>query len=174
MPRRTDLNSLTPADRTVLVNLILRYINDAVLASHFPGITHTGGALFTGHRIFLEGMEAYLASHGGGRFVPLPKWNPATRIPDEFFPVVKPRDDGTPRPPLTNQTPNLPLPARFASPAVCSYANADQLGNDINGWHGSVHGAVGGTMTDISNSPAAPIFWPWHAFIDDVYYDWQQ
>lgn len=28
-------------------------------------------------------------------------------------------------------------------------------------------------MADIMISPAAPIFWCWHAFLDHVYYDWQ-
>src|SRR5690606_26947717 len=40
------------------------------------------------------------------------------------------------------------------------------------GYHNGVHVAVGGAMGAFK-SPAAPIFWLWHAFVDDVWFDWQ-
>jgi hypothetical protein len=173
MGQRVDIYSFTPSERQALVNLILQYLTDAVVAAHVT-IIHNDVHIFTGHRTYIEELEAFLASQGAQRFVPLPKWDPATPIPSEFN-VVKPQDDGTPRPPLRNLNPNLPMPPQFAAPAVCAIADGNALGNAVNRpWHGDVHIAVGGTMSLFSIASAAPIFWCWHAFVDEIYYDWQR
>lgn len=171
MAHRPNLNSLTAAGRQTLVDLMLQYLTDAVVANH-TSIVHGGEEIFTGHRAYIAGMEAFLAANGGGQSVPLPKWDPATPIPAEFN-VVRDQDNGTPRPPLQNPNPNRPLPAQYQPPALCNFASGAQLGNSINGWHGGVHVAIGGSMGNGSIASAAPIFWCWHAFLDDVYYDWQ-
>lgn len=170
MAHRADLNSLPPAQRTQLVNLMLNYLTDPVVAGHV-NIIHSGLELFTGHRAYILGMENYLTANGGGAFVPLPFWNPANPIPTEFN-IVK--NQGPARPPLANLNPNLPKPPQFEYPAVCDYDDPAQLGNDINGWHGSVHCAIGGTMCSLPIASAAPIFWCWHAFVDHIYWDWQR
>jgi Common central domain of tyrosinase len=171
MGHRPDLNALTIVERTNLVNLILPYLTDAVVAAHTT-INHSGEHLFTGHRAYIEDLEAYLLANGGSQFVPLSKWNPANPIPEEFN-VVKAEDDSTPRPPLENLNPNMPLPSKFAEPMLCEYKDADTLGSDVSGWHGNVHTMVGGTMGQFSIASAAPIFWCFHAFVDEIYYDWQ-
>lgn len=71
MGRRQDLNSLPSGERQTLTNLILQYLNDAVVAAHTT-ITHSGEHIFTGHRQYIEELEAFLVTQGGGRFVPLP------------------------------------------------------------------------------------------------------
>lgn len=167
---RPILTQLPAAQRQDLANRILAYLNDAVIAAHL-GIDHSGAHLLEGHREYIRELENFLQANGGGAFVPLPKWDPATPIPAEFN-VVKPQDDSTARPALVNLNPNRPLPAAFQRPALCSIRNADALGNALDGWHASVHIRVGGTMRDATISPAAPIFWCWHAFIDDVYSAW--
>ena len=181
MPRRTDLNSLSAANRTTLVNLMLQYINDAVVATHTT-ITHNDVHIFTGHRTYIEGMESFLLSNGGGQFVPLPKWNPANEVPIEFR-VMKPKQDGTPwvpaspnMPPVQNPNaaPGRAMPAQFAAPAVCSFVNGDVLGNAVNPWHGSVHGNVGGVFMQFTVASAVPLFWCWHAFVDEIYWDYQK
>lgn len=171
MVHRADLNSLSTSNRQQLVDLMLDYLNDSVVADHM-NIIHSGVQIFTGHRAYIAGMEAFLSANGGSQFVPLPMWDPANPIPAEFN-VVKPTDAGAARPPLVNLNPNRPLPPQYKFPAVCSFSTADDLGNDINGWHGSVHVAIGGTMGSFMIASAAPIFWCWHAFLDHVYYDWQ-
>lgn len=171
MAHRADLNSLAPAARQQLVNLMLQYIDDAVVADHM-NIIHSGLQLFTGHRAYIAGLEAFLLANGGSAFVPLPLWNPSSPIPPEFN-VVKTQDDGTPRPPLVNLNPNMPLPPEWDYPAVCEFESGADLGNAINGWHGSVHIAIGGTMSSIMIASAAPIFWCWHAFVDHIYWNWQ-
>jgi hypothetical protein len=40
-------------------------------------------------------------------------------------------------------------------------------------WHSDLHFGVGGAMKDLHTSPAALIFWPWHAYVDNVYWDWE-
>lgn len=172
MTHRANLNSLSPASRQNLVTLMLQYITDPVVDNHM-NIIHSGLDLFVGHRAYIAGMEAYLAANNGGQFAPLPLWDPATPIPPEFN-VVKPDDAGNPRLPLQNLNPQLALPPEFRPGAVCSFASGADLGNAVNGWHGSVHIRIGGAMGDIMISPSAPIFWCWHAFLDHVYVDWQQ
>lgn len=170
MAHRADLNTLTPPERTQLVNLMLNYLTDAIVADHMS-IVHSGLELFTGHRAYLLGMENYLTANGGGAFAPLPFWNPANPIPVEFSVVKNP---GPARPPLVNLNPGMPKPPQFEHPAVCEYDDPAQLGNDINGWHGAVHCAIGGTMCMLPVASAAPIFWCWHAFVDHIYWDWQR
>ena len=171
MGRRQTLTSLPASERQALVNLILEYLTDAVVAAHAT-IIHSGEHLFTGHREYIEHLEAFLVTRGAGRFVPLPTWDPSTPIPLEFR-VVKATDGGLPRPALMNFNPNLPMPGQFAPPAVCNFASATDLGNAANGWHGSVHITVGGTMGQLAIASAAPIFWCWHAFVDEIYWDYQ-
>jgi len=156
---------------------MLSYINDAVVWAHSPqnpnGIVHhMGEHAFITHRNFIGDMESWLLTHGGAAFVPLPSWNPAKPIPPEFN-VVKAQDDSTPRPPLQNLNPNLPKPAGLAPPGLCNVANADTLwDNGTDPWHGTVHVTIGGTMGDITIAPAAPIFFCWHGYVDEIYEDW--
>ncbi len=170
MAHRADLNTLTAAERTQLVNLMLNYLTDAVVADHMS-IVHSGLELFIGHRAYLLGMENYLSGNGGGAFVPLPFWNSASPIPPEFNVVKNP---GPSRPPLVNLNPGIAKPPQFEHPAVCEYDDPAQLGNDINGWHGAVHCTIGGTMCMLPVASAAPIFWCWHGFVDHIYWDWQR
>lgn len=170
MAHRIDLNVLTNAKRAQLVTLMLNYLTDDVVAAH-TAITHSGVELFTGHRAYIRAMEDYLLANGGTEFVPLPFWNSANQIPAQFNIVKNPGPD---RPPLVNLNPNLPKAARFEYPAVCDYDDPAELGNDVNPWHGSVHCAIGGTMCMLPVASAAPIFWCWHAYVDDIYWDWQR
>jgi len=171
---RRNLNHLSGGDRTALCTLISTFLTDAVVAAHTQ-ITHQGAHLLTAHRTYIERLERFLIANNGRRFVPLPKWDPAEPIPQEFR-VVRPLDAGGMgnRQPLQNFDPQLPLPAQFTRPALCNIANTEDLGNAINAWHGSIHLRVGGTMADSDVSSAAPIFWCWHAFVDDVFFEWER
>jgi len=114
MGHRRDLNSLSAASRSTLRTLMLSYINDAVVWAHNPLnpnaiVHHMGEHAFITHRNYIGDLEAWLATQAGGQFVPLPSWNPANPIPSEFN-VVKPQDNGTPRPPLVNLAPTSASP----------------------------------------------------------------
>jgi tyrosinase-like protein/repeat uncharacterized protein DUF346 len=177
MSHRRDLNSLSATERTTLRDLMLTYINDAVVWSHNPDnpnaiVHHMGEHAFITHRNFIGDLEAWLTGKGGAMFVPLPAWSPANPIPTEFN-VVKPQDDGTARPGLVNLNPNVPKPAVLAPPGLCGITDAEQLwDNEVDGWHGTVHVTIGGTMGDIHIAPAAPIFFCWHGYVDEIYDDW--
>jgi len=43
----------------------------------------------------------------------------------------------------------------------------------LESYHGTVHNWVGGTMGDITVSPADPLFWMHHAEIDRIWSVWQ-
>jgi hypothetical protein len=160
---------LTCAERQQLVNLMLNFINDRIVDDHIQ-IVHSGAQLFEGHRSCLGKMETWLTQNGGGQFATILKWDPATQIPKEFN-VMKPKDNGEQYPPLQNLNPNKPLIQAFQKPTLCSFSNAANLGNAINGWHLDIHMTVGGAMGNAMISPAASIFWCLHGFLDDVYSD---
>jgi len=172
MSHRANVGSLPADQRRELVALILKYLTDAIVARH-ASIVHSGHHLLTGHRGYLAELEQFLTTNKGSRYVPLPYWTPAEAIPPEFN-VVKATDSGRVRPPLRNLTPELPLPPEFRFPGICKIGDGEKLGDALNGWHGSVHVKVGGAMGSLEISPAAPIFWCWHAYIDDVYWAWER
>src|SRR6266851_1111660 len=177
MGHRPDLNSLPAASRTNLRNLMLTYINYAVVWAHNPSnpnaiVHHMGEHAFITHRNFIGDLENWLAVTGSGEFVPLPSWNPANPIPAEFN-IVKAQDNGTPRPPLVNLNPGLGKPAGLVPPALCGIGDAGSLWDvDVNPWHAAVHMSINGTMGDITIAPAAPIFFCWHGYVDEIYEDW--
>jgi hypothetical protein len=166
MAHRIDLNAIPAADRQGLVDLMLTYLTDDVIDDHMS-IIHSGVDFFTGHRAYLGAMETWLAANGGAQFVPLPEWTPANPIPPEFN-VVK-----APRPALQNLNPNMPPAPGFAFPGVCSTLTLQELSDAVNPWHGGVHVTIGGAMGNLMDAPAAPIFWCWHAYLDDIYFDWE-
>ena len=53
MGHRQNLNTLPAAERQALVELILQYLNDAIVAAHTT-ITHSGEHILTGHRQYIE------------------------------------------------------------------------------------------------------------------------
>jgi Common central domain of tyrosinase len=174
MARRDSLLNLSPADRQQLAQLLFQYINDQVLFVHSSGHDwhHPGSPrFFLGHREYLGSFESFLLRSGNARFVPLPAWDPATTIPQEFS-TVKPSDTGISRPALTGLSPGLPKPAGLQAGNVCGISSIEDLSTSTQPWHNQVHGLVGGTMANPNISPAALIFWPWHAYIDDIYDDW--
>lgn len=173
MPRRSDLNGFSPQERQTLVNLMLQYLTNDIVVSGHRDINHETEDLFIGHRKYIEGMESFLSSKGAGQFVLLPKWDTASPIPAEFN-VVKPQDDGTARPALVNLNPQRMLPSEYKCPGLRQrFVTLRSLRDSIDLWHGGSHTAVGGTMADRSIAPAAPIFWCYHAFLDEIYFDWQ-
>lgn len=98
---RPDIYSFTSAQRTMLVNAMMEYIDADVVKRHCDHYMTTGGHIHSDfdflpfHRTYIEGMEDYLLSKGTAYhiFVPLPKWDPIVSVPMEFQ-VVDP-DCGT-------------------------------------------------------------------------------
>ena len=172
-PRR-NINELSATDQEFLATLILGWINDARVEQH-SRLTHdqTEGFL-SAHRDWIAQVEEYLVKNGAGRFVPLPMWDPANEIPQAFR-AVKPDDNLRPRQGLGNTNPNRPLPISLRQPALCDLQDGTALASTIYPWHQDVHiNGVGGAMAPINESAACAISYPWHAFVDEVYWTWQQ
>jgi hypothetical protein len=114
----------------------------------------------------LKQLESYLLANGLSQFVPVPEWDPGTPVPDQFM-VTDPLVTQA----ALNQNPNMPVPSAFQDPVLCSFATPSAMAVQVESWHDSVHGAVGGAMSSVPTAPGAPIFWLWHGLLDDMYHE---
>jgi|GEM_PF-2203350 len=171
-------------------NPIQQHVN--VIAPLPVGVHCKTGTFATWHRQYLEGLEAWLMTQPDGpKFVPLPKWDPTTPVPDEFFNGLISPGNAVVGGSISNQNPNNVGTYNFSrflnSSTVCNYSAGsiqrfcmgggwftsygtafDNFASDLEWEHNPVHGAIGGIM-NAGNSPAAAIFWLWHAYVDDLY-----
>jgi hypothetical protein len=166
--RHPRLWDYTPQQRQELADAIESFLTEAVFKVHHM-LDHDT-LVVPDHRRYLSQLEDYLRVNGlGGKYVPLPYWDPTSEsIPREFRKVVRGRE------PLENFKPEVELPAALRSPRLCDIATLPELWNAMRDWHDSVHAGVGGAMRTIGmEAPAALIFWPWHAYVDNIYRDWE-
>lgn len=182
---RRDLKILSSSERAELANLIRSHVTPAVLDEHEAwhqmhgpgGMTGPGsGERFLAfHRNFIGKLEDNLISQGKNQYVPLPTWNPMDPIPAEFS-----------HPGRSTSNPRIQLPswaiqaggsARdpiFGYTSLGQFQSSDELGRALGAdFHGSVHTTIGGDMS-LFSSPRDPIFYPWHAFLDDLWSEWEE
>lgn len=187
--QRPLLSSLSADDQKLLASLIDKYTSansNAVIKVHentmndpkLQNVHYRNFAqLFTFHHQYISGLEDWLKAQGYSKFVPLPKWQPTEPIPQVFGyhngkKVIK------------NFKPNVDWSAfvhsklgafeeDITSGPKDNLPDAKILANTLVVPHNNTHNTVGGIMSTMS-SPTAPIFWVYHAFIDDIWYDWQQ
>ena len=167
---RPDLNTLSASDRTALADLIEQYTTPAVVQQHTsppPGVHSDGSVFLSWHRSYIAGLEAFLVAQGRPEWSPLPAWNPSNPIPNQFN-----RPNSGPRA-LQDLTPNVSFSPTFDEANLVNFDTDDELGLALMGPHNTVHNRVGGLMASFE-SPAAPIFWPWHSFLDDIWWSWQR
>lgn len=130
---------------------------------HRPLLPGSGRDFFKWHRDYLaDDMERCLGRR-------LPSWRPWNPIPGAFKQPANERGNvHDPSPPVT-ELEFLP----FCSALVGHWPNADALGTALSwGPHFRVHTSCGGDMSWPPDAPRAPIFWCWHAFVDEIYEDW--
>lgn len=168
---RPNLNDLSPGDRTHLAEMIQQYVTPEIVNLHVSppgGINiHDPSLFLSWHRAYIAGLENFLVQQGHPEWSPLPAWDPAEPIPDEFnIP-----DQGPDA--LRNLDPNISFSPEFDPENLGAFENDEELADAVDGPHGAVHVRVGGLMGDF-RSPGAPIFWPWHSFIDDIWWTWQR
>lgn len=139
-------------------------------AGHMWG-AHGGVNFLTWHREYLAKLEARLIAINP--LVTIPYWN---WIEDRYIPPQLNNSADFTRWGITrggtfNDT-LLPTAAQHAAlmtnTAFASFSS--QL--EASPFHNRLHGLVGGTMGTAS-SPADPIFWLHHGFIDKLFADWQ-
>ena len=180
-PRLDDENIFSATDRQNLVNIMMEYITDKIVNEHidrFPEF-HNPETFFTLHKEYIKGLEDFIATkEGGNKFIPLPKWEGITEVPPEFN-IVKRKDDGKPWDKdfpdnLANTTPPFgsEIPDSFKLPELCNFPVVDTLFRHISFWHSDIHWTLGSVMLD-DRSPAAPIFWAFHAFLVEIYDNWK-
>jgi hypothetical protein len=135
---------------------------------------------------------------GISKYVPLPAWNPAKAIPEPFRALTQfaslDRDACVQAATvpnvttssgscvdITNFNPQIAFPDNLtykgpqpSDGGLCAYTSIEQLSFpdlEVN-YHNGVHVSVGGVMGSYF-SPAALIFLPWHAYVDDVALKWE-
>jgi hypothetical protein len=168
---------------------------------HLLGIKGEGGDFFKWHREYLKGLEVFLAKAPPFRAEPgpagcarivgglarlfgtqpgaeavldsgpleLPSWRPWEPVPLEF--LVPPQERGFVHPPIPPVSEVEFAP--WSSENVARWRDLNAMGFALSwGPHFRVHFTCGGEMAIIPRAPVAPLFWPWHAFIDEIYEDW--
>lgn len=186
---RPDIYDLSAGEREDLNALIMTYLNIGKIPNnppntrypkvshHFAHLNQVHGtctdAFVTWHRFYIQELEEWLVSQGETRFVPLPAWDPSDCIPDEFWGNDAWLTDlgaGT----LNNQClGNPPTFNAFRNLNCNSFDDADDFACALESPHNTVHVQVGGIMQNAAISPGASIFWLWHAWIDDLWYCYQ-
>lgn len=191
--RRPYITSFTVDERKELRTVILEWVVSSNIVQHHLscGADCHGSNRFLGwHREHIEELESYILSKGLSKYIPLPKWDPTTCIPDEFFGADATVTGYDPMecqcPSQCRQTNNAPCPNTCATfsfssfdivqsgDAICEgdFYNEDQtelgFSNRLENQHDPVHRSIGGDMATFS-SPGAAIFWIWHAYVDDIY-----
>jgi tyrosinase len=139
------------------------------------------------HRIYLLKFEAELKIIDPSLYIPYWDWVTDRAVPNwiqDFLPQGTTDLNGQPltvnRFPGTN--PDSPdLPTTDDMNQVLRATTYQQFTVALEGLHNTVHSWVGGVsgndvgiMNDIMYSPADPIFWLHHAYIDKQWYEWQQ
>jgi hypothetical protein len=99
----------------------------------------------------------------------LPFWEPWTPIPLIFESTD---DAGAVRSPCNHAPPITQEWFNWWTPENLSFwPDADKMGVALSwGPHFWVHAFAGGSMAQLQRAPNAPIFWPWHAFVDNIYF----
>lgn len=194
-PSRRELNTLPSSDLSTLRNLIIAWAPSHLLL-HKQCSCHDDNSFFSWHRTHIQDLELYLISQGYPQFVPLPKWSPNTDIPFEFtgsISVVSGPGIPTHNPPVNtnpqidisrwdrtqfNQGNDLERFCKGGTGIDCNFNFVDPFTDFrrcFEDFHGDVHVAVDGTFADFDVNPdsadpsGVAIFWPWHAWVDDVY-----
>jgi len=203
MPRRQDLKEFAaqhPDLMPVLIEQMKAFLTESVILSHQNDdvIDHMH-RLLPDHRKFIKSMEDRFILAGHPELVPLPKWDPATTIPDGFFEIVRVRNESLPRiwnpmeglvsprkanrmdidPDYNSRNDKPRFPDRLRPPELFEFKRRHDLEHFIGhmigpNYHSECHAKLGGPFFNEYTTAGALIFWPLHALLDDVYFDWQQ
>jgi hypothetical protein len=149
------------------------------------------------HRAYMEGMEDFLILNGHPEFVPLPAWDPEEETPSEFQLVdadclltdCNINVSGDPSDYCDDSIdwdPNIDRSDYSELNDLCDYDydppspppvpwndDDDELSRTLETpYHNDVHIDMGENMFSYA-SPSSPIFWNWHAYLDDMWKDWE-
>ncbi len=183
MGRRRDIWDFTPGERAVLAVAIQQHVTPEDVQWHREThALHTSGTFFLdGHREYLKRLELRL--QGSGILGPeglLPRWDPSSPqparrlIPPEF---LIPREGSGRIHEIW--APLRPLVAFSFAPFKGRWQRfwrSKRLFGFALLWgpHFFVHVLVGGRFAQIPRTPETSLFWIWHGFIDDLFWDWEK
>ncbi len=176
----TQLNSgPTPTKYAQLVS----YHSDMMAHRMHGGMGPIGRQRFLPwHRDFLLHLEKALQEADPRAFVPYWEWSLDRALPNwiaGFRPtvVIPPVGGMGERTIQVTRSPHNPagLPTAQQVKSLDSNKRLDytQFTSILEGYHNTVHGWVGGTMTDISRAAADPVFYMHHAEVDRIWAIWQ-
>ncbi|MDX1910030.1 MAG: tyrosinase family protein [Saprospiraceae bacterium] len=163
--------------RATLRDLILEWITEPMNTQHgveFATIHNTRNFL-PWHRIHIRELEDFINEVNPDLLQPsglLPFYNPINPMPAEFV------DQVADFIPANLQFPMNPNPNHPDNFVLCASqnSNAGAFSNRLeNNYHNGGHIAMGGTMVvgDPTNAAACAIFWPWHAWVDEKWFQWE-
>jgi len=144
--------------------------------THGPGGTQgaaSGTDFLMWHRFYLRKLEDYLGANGVHHHVPIPYWPSEMQVPAEVSAGVSNTNPAVSTPTWASVQGGVAAAPLFGHTALAQFRTTDELGRAIAGYHGSVHGALGGLMTSFA-SPGAPLFYMWHGYIDHIWEEWRQ
>lgn len=169
---RANPRHLLADERTVLADLIQLHTTPEVIRLHreavMSGIHNNPVGFLSFHRSYISVLESFLSGRGYQQWVPLPAWEPSEPIPAEFHIP----DEGMDA--LQNTNPQVSFSPEFDTENLVNFETAEELGLALMERHNTVHARVGGVMNNLQRAPEAPIFWPFHSFIDDIWWEWQR
>ena len=127
------------------------------------------------HRVYLVDLEREMRSIDSRIFIPYWNWLKVRKIP-AWLQGVLPSVDVHGHVIHVTRHPGVlsPLPTKSAVNQALAHADYTSFTSALEQVHNDVHNYVGGTMADISVSPADPLFWMHHANIDRLWDAWQQ
>jgi hypothetical protein len=174
---------LTSSQRSALATRIQQCVTPQILETHRQidsNFGHEQGlALLEMHRNLIYDLEKCLVISGAGQFVPIPYWNPGDPIPVEARAVKQ--TGGPTNPPLERSEVwksdvDAAKAGRFTPWELFWHPTVEDFADwEFVLYHNAVHGAVGGTMdgNHMHVSPAAVVFWLFHAYLNNIYTQWQ-
>ena len=143
-------------------------------AGHSWGVHTMGGMKGTNflawHREYLAKLEARLMLVNPLVTIPYWDWTVNRAIPAQLKNASDLSSWGITRGGSFNPG---DLPTKADIDTVNDKKTFDAFQTALEGPHGWVHNAVGGTMAT-SSSPADPLFWLHHSFVDKIWADWQK
>lgn len=190
MPHRRSLNGLSTADRQKLGDFILAFLNHDIVHGHMD-IDHMG-RFFSHHRSYIWILERAILEQKADdpdfvrTVVPLPDWDPTSRLLKPFNKVkgIHGEPDSVVNPLYNLERRTLVLPANLAFSEIRKHATfptaedlAIALGRTFESaptsFHANSHRMLGPVMWDMMTAASAVIFWPQHAFFEEMYHEWQ-
>jgi tyrosinase len=129
---------------------------------------HDGRNFLTWHREYLAKLEAALMTVNPLVTIPYWDWVNDRAIPTQLTNAADLAEWGVTRGTFSSAS----LPTAPVINSVMANTTFTGFSTALEGPHGWVHNAVGGTM-GTSTSPRDPLFWLHHGFIDKLFADWQ-